>query len=239
MAHVREVCAAVDLFLSPSQFLRAQFLVFGLPPDKVLFSPNGYEVTVFRDEARRFPDCDSPLRFAFTGTIMPPKGVHVLIEAFRSVTAAEAQLTIYGAEVPYDGFPGYGRTLRELAAGCRHISFAGPYGPAEIGRILHEVDVLIVPSIWYENAPLTIQEAFMARIPLITADLGGMRELVHDGVNGLLFRPRDALDLRDKIMHLIRDPAMISRLGNAHPAVKTIETDALDMVERYESLRQR
>jgi glycosyltransferase involved in cell wall biosynthesis len=213
MAHVREVCAAIDLFLSPSQFLRAQFLAFGLPPNKVLFSPNGYETTAFRDASRRLPDPTPPLRFAFTGTIMPPKGVHVLIEAFRSLPTTKAQLTIYGAEVPYDGFPEYGRTLRELAAGCRHISFAGPYSPAEIGRILHAVDVLIVPSIWYENAPLTIQEACMAKIPVITADLGGMRELVRDGVNGLLFRPRDALDLRDKITRLIRDPELISRLG--------------------------
>jgi glycosyltransferase involved in cell wall biosynthesis len=238
MAHVREVCAAVDLFLSPSQFLREQFLAFGLSADKVLFSPNGYEISPFPAVARPVPFPGRPIRFAFTGTLLPPKGVHVLVEAFRTIPASAAQLTIYGREVPYEGFPEYGKTLRELAASCSHITFAGPYQPAEVGRLLQEVDVLVVPSIWYENAPLTIHEAFLAKIPVITADLGGMRELVRDRVNGLLFHPRNARNLRDKMELLIRQPELIPVLGGAHPPVKTIETDAEDMVVRYERLRQ-
>jgi glycosyltransferase involved in cell wall biosynthesis len=236
MAHVREVCAAVDLFISPSQFLQEQFLAFGLPADKVLFSPYGHEGSAFPDVAQAALLSGRPLRFAFTGTVIPPKGVHLLIEAFRTIPASAARLTIYGGEVPYEGFPEYGKTLRELAAGCNHIVFAGPYRPTEVGRLLQEVDVLVVPSIWYENAPLTIQEAFLAKVPVITADLGGMREFVQDGVNGLLFRPRDAADLREKIRRMIDHPALIEQLSKGAPAVKTIIEDAVTMANRYEKL---
>lgn len=236
IAHIREVCAAVDLFLSPSRFLREQFLRFGLPADQVLFSPYGHEASAAAAVARPVLSPSRPLRFAFTGTVIPPKGIHLLIEAFRTIPPSAARLTIYGGEVPYEGFPEYGKTLRELAAGCKHIVFAGPYRPAEVGRLLLEVDVLVVPSIWYENAPLTIQEAFLARIPMITANLGGMRELVQDGVNGLLFRPRDAADLREKIQQIIDRPLLVEQLGTGAPAVKTIAEDAVTMADRYEKL---
>jgi glycosyltransferase involved in cell wall biosynthesis len=238
MVHVRAVCQAVSLFLSPSQFLRKKFLDFGIPSDKILFSPNGYETSSFSARARTVSEWRSPIRFAYIGTIIPPKGVHSLIQAFRAVPATAAHLTLYGGEVPYEGFPGYGQALRELAAGCSHISFAGSYRPAEVGNILREVDVLVVPSIWYENAPLTIQEAFLAKIPVITANLGGMAEIVRDQVNGLLFRPRDVQDLREKIVLLLRQPELIPLFGNAHPPVKTMMADAADMVDRYEQLQR-
>ena len=239
MDHVRAVCQAVNLFLSPSHFLRKKFLDFGIPSDKILFSPNGYETSAFSARARAVSDCHSPVRFAYIGTIIPPKGVHILIQAFRAVPATTAQLTLYGGEVPYEGFPGYGQALCELAAGCSHISFAGSYRPAKVGHILREVDVLVVPSIWYENAPLTIQEAFLAKIPVIATNLGGMAEIIRDQVNGLLFRPRDVQDLREKILLLLRQPELIPLFGNAHPPVKTIVADAADMVERYEELQRR
>lgn len=239
MAHVHDVCAAVDLFISPSRFLRERFIAFGVPAHKILFSANGYPTLSFPHYECLSMAEQQPVRFAFIGTIIPPKGVHLLIEAFRVIPETFARLTIYGGKVPYDGFPDYGKKLRDSAAGCRHITFAGAYRQTEISRILRGVDVLIVPSIWYENAPLTIQEAFLAKIPVITSDLGGMREIIRDGENGLLFRPRDPLDLRRKIQLLIQQPKLIAQLGNAHPQVKTIEADARDMIERYTQLCQR
>jgi glycosyltransferase involved in cell wall biosynthesis len=238
MSHVHEVCEAVDLFISPSRFLREQFIAFGVPAHKVLFSSYGYPTTLFPHYDRPASAGQQPIRFAFIGTLIPPKGVHLLIEAFRMIPDSAAQLTIYGGEVLYEGFPDYGKMLRASASSCAHIRFAGAYRQAEVSRILREVDVLIVPSIWYENAPLTIQEAFLAKIPVITSDFGGMGEMVHDGENGLLFRPRDPLDLRRKIQRLIQQPELIRQFGNAHPPVKTIEADASDMVERYARLCQ-
>ena len=75
--------------------------------------------------------------------------------------------------------------------------FAGS-GPCRINEwraVLHDVDVLVVPSMWIENAPFIIREAFAAGVPVIASDLGGMAEMVRDGVDGLLFPPGDARSL--------------------------------------------
>jgi glycosyltransferase involved in cell wall biosynthesis len=235
MEHFREICQSIDLFIAPSRFLAEKFLAFGVPAERLVYSDNGYDTTSFAGH-RRAPRERKRLHFGFIGVVFPPKGVHVLLEAFREIDEEEAELTIHGAEVPYEGFDAYGEHLRRLAAGRRNIHFAGPYLPSEIGKILSTLDVLIVPSVWYENSPLTIHEAFLAHVPVVTTDLGGMREFVQQGVNGLLFRPRDAADLREKIRQLIRHPALVEEFAGRAPAVKTITEDAAAMVQRYEHL---
>jgi glycosyltransferase involved in cell wall biosynthesis len=112
----------------------------------------------------------------------------------------------------------------------------GRYDNREVGRILSEVDVVVVPSIWYENAPLVIREAFLARKPVVTAAFGGMQEGVRHEVNGLLFRPRDVADLRTTLARFIADPELVSRLSHNFPAVKAIAEDAQELEERYRAL---
>jgi len=112
----------------------------------------------------------------------------------------------------------------------------GRYDNREVGRILSEVDVVVAPSIWYENAPLVIREAFLARKPVITAAFGGMQEWVQDEVNGLLFRPRDVEDLRSKLARFIADPDLVRRLSRSFPPVKSIAEDAQEMEARYRAL---
>ena len=95
----------------------------------------------------------------------------------------------------------------------------------------------MIPSLWYENSPLTIHEAYLAGLPVIATDHGGMAELVDDGVSGLHFRRGDADDLRAKISQFLDDPALLDRLRRGFPAVKTIAEDAEVMESRYSSLR--
>jgi glycosyltransferase involved in cell wall biosynthesis len=235
MKHMRDICRNIDLFIAPSRFLKDKFLAFGVPAERLVFSDNGYDSASFLAPKKTRRE-EKRLRFGFIGVVFPPKGVHILVEAFREVAEEEAELIIHGVEVPYEGFESYGEHLRHLAAGCRNIRFAGSYVPSEIGQILGTVDVLVVPSIWYENSPLTIHEAFLARVPVITSDLGGMREFIRHGENGLLFRSRNVADLREKIRQFIRHPALVEQLGGRAPAVKTIGEDAVSMVERYENL---
>jgi glycosyltransferase involved in cell wall biosynthesis len=94
------------------------------------------------------------------------------------------------------------------------------------------VDVVVVSSIWYENAPLVIGEAFLAGKPVVTAAYGGMQEWVEDEVNGLLFRQRDVDDLRRKLARFIAAPGLGERLARNCPAVKSIDEDAREMEER-------
>jgi glycosyltransferase involved in cell wall biosynthesis len=197
------------MFIAPSRFLKDKFLAFGVPAERLVFSDNGYDSASFRAHKKTRRE-EKRLRFGFIGVVFPPKGVHILVEAFREVAEEEAELIIHGAEVPYEGFESYGEHLRRLAAGRRNIRFAGSYLPSEIGQILGTVDVLVVPSVWYENSP--------------------------QGEHGLLFRARNVADLREKIRQFIRHPALVEQLGGRAPAVKTIGEDAVSMVERYENL---
>jgi glycosyltransferase involved in cell wall biosynthesis len=112
----------------------------------------------------------------------------------------------------------------------------GRYDNREVGKILAEVDVVVVPSIWYENAPLVIREAFLARKPVVTAAFGGMQEWVQDGVNGLLFRPRDIEDLRAKLERFIAEPQLVDELSQHFPVVKSIDEDARELEWRYRGL---
>jgi glycosyltransferase involved in cell wall biosynthesis len=99
-----------------------------------------------------------------------------------------------------------------------------------------ELDVLVVPSTWYENSPLTIHEAFQHGTPVVTCDLGGMRETVRHEVDGLHFRAGDERGLAEALERLARDPALLERLANGVPAVKSIEADAEETEARYRRL---
>ncbi len=223
---------AVDVFLAPSAFLCGRFEAYGYPQDKMLVSDYGIWTP---PNAKRPPigkKADRPLRFVFIGTLVEHKGAHVLLEAFRRLPHGAAVLDIYGNP---DEFVDYTTRLRRLA---KHpdISFRGRLENKDLMRILADADALIVPSIWFENSPITIHEAFLARIPVITSDLGGMAELVKDGKSGFLFPVGDATALYELLMGLIEDP---SRLDEARPGpemVKTIEHDTQWMLDLYKAL---
>ena len=147
----------------------------------------------------------------------------------------QADLHIYGGEASYAPYPDE-RRFRSQLANSPHIRCMGRYDNQELGRILADVDVVIVPSIWYENAPLVIREAFLARTPVITADFGGMREWVRDGVDGLLFHARDIADLRRQISRCIMEPTLVPQLSRAFPAVRSIAEDATLLEQHYQRL---
>jgi glycosyltransferase involved in cell wall biosynthesis len=222
----------VDLFLAPSHFLRETFLRVGLPAEKIRYSDYGMNLELFAEFQRTPSDL---LRFGFTGTLIPSKGVHVLVEAFNGIAPARASLQIWGMDLPYDGYEHYGHELRQLATNPS-IRFMGPYANTEVARILAEIDVLVVPSIWYENSPLTIHEAFLSHTPVIAANLGGMAEYVQHMHNGLLFRPRDPADLRAQMMTLIENPDLLELLRANISAVKSIAENALEMERLYHEL---
>jgi glycosyltransferase involved in cell wall biosynthesis len=231
MEHVRAICQQISLFLAPSRFLREQFLAFGIPPEKIVFAECGLPEQPNLPNGRRM----NPQRliFGYIGVVDPVKGIHLLVEAFAPLRNAE--LRIYGGEADYAPYPDRKQFLTHLQQ-SPHIRMMGRYENQEVGRILRGVDVVVAPSIWYENAPLVIREAFLAGKPVVTAAFGGMQEWVRDGVNGLLFQPRDALDLRKVLERFINDPDLVHRLSKHFPAVQSIAADAQAVEERYEVL---
>ena len=231
--HIKEMCSQVDLFIAPSKFLLRKFVEFGIPEDKIVYHDYGFNTALFKG----FERASSPItRFGYIGTFIPSKGVHVLLEAFNRLNYDNAELRIHGKFVPYhsgfEGYPGYLRSLDKK----QNVLWFGEYNNKDIAGILSEIDILVVPSIWHENSPLTIHEAFMAGVPVITSNIGGMAELIQDRVTGLLFRAGDSKDLLKKMGMIIDDPGFIERLRSNIKPVIPIESHALKIREIYRSL---
>jgi glycosyltransferase involved in cell wall biosynthesis len=232
IATVQKALTAVDLFVAPSRFLRERFIEFGVAPEKILYKDNGFDLTPFL-AVRRRPRSDRRVGFAYIGTLAEHKGVHVLVEAFNHIDPALVELRVYGNP---EVFPEYTARLRVLAT-HPGIFFVGGFDNREIGCILAEVDALVVPSLWFENSPLTIHEALLAGIPVIASDLGGMAEYVEHGRTGLLFRPGDVKDLRDQLEWFIHHPEAFAAMPRLQYAA--ISDHARELVEIYAGLRRR
>ena len=113
------------------------------------------------------------------------------------------------------------------------MRWLGPFERDEIGRVLGEIDLLIVPSIWPENSPVTIHEARAARVPVLAAEIGGMPELVREGRAGWCFSPGDAADLRRWLETIAASPAMLERTRAETRPVKSIAENAQEIEALY------
>jgi len=229
---ILETLQQVDLIISPTNFLREKYIDFGVPRERIIVSDYGMN-TKFAKKPQRIPS--GRLVFGYTGTLMATKGVHLLIDAFARVPDEAAELRIHGYP-PNKFHSEYVDLLKKKSKEKRNIKMMGKYDPEDISRILHELDILVVPSIWYENSPLTIHEAFIAGVPVITSNIGGMAELVKHKHNGLLFRVGDFRDLYRKIMMFIENPGLISELSAKSPSIKSIEENAQELEKIYQDL---
>ena len=230
LRYLGERMKAVDLFISPSAFLRERFVdVDMIAPDRIIHSDNGFDLAPFSDYAHRPSET---LRFGFVGTIAEYKGVHVLVEAFDAIEDDGVELQIWG---DVETFQGYKERLLPMLRNPR-IKLRGRFDPKKIADVLADIDVLIVPSLWFENSPLTIHEAWLAGIPVIASDRGGMAELVEDEVGGLHFRLGDAEDLRAKIRRFIDDRTLVDRLRRGLGEVKDIDDNAREIEGYYHDL---
>lgn len=104
---------------------------------------------------------------------------------------------------------------------------------SRIGELLAGLAAVIVPSLWLDNEPLTIQEAQIAGVPVITGNQGGMAELVRDGVDGLHFRLGDARDLRRVLLQVIEDPDQLQAMRSNAPQVPGIEAQSMLVRQPY------
>jgi len=150
------------------------------------------------------------------------------------VPEEKAELRIYGHISEHS--PDYFDMLKRKAGGKNNIKFMGEYYVEEAPEIFSQLDVLVVPSIWHENSPLTIHEAFMAGVPVITSNIGGMAELVKHNINGLLFKVGDSEDLYQTMKMVIENPELLSELNEEIVPIKSIDEDAEELERIYMDL---
>lgn len=196
--YIRSFFDQVDRFIAPSHFLRDRYIAWGVQAERITVLENGQEDRCARAAVDDQAGAQPRVRFAFFGQITPYKGVDVLLEAFGLLPAAlkkKLQLEIHGGANHQLPAEAQTRLTALRATAHRNVRFFGPYAPEQQQRLIQGADWVVVPSIWWENSPMVIQEAFLHGRPVICADIGGMAEKVVDGVTGLHFRARSAADL--------------------------------------------
>ncbi len=237
---VRGMMNLADAFVSPSKFLADRYTKWGLEPDRLSVIENGI-VTAEAAPARGLQaHAQRRNRFAYFGQLTPFKGVDVLIDAASRVPddiwGDDGCLMIFGGNLEHHPTEFQDRLKKLVEDAGRRVRFYGAYENADMPRLMRSVDWVVVPSTWWENSPLVIQEALHHRRPIICSDIGGMAEKVRDGKDGLHFRAGSAQDLADRFAGVLGDPQAWDRLRTSMRRPTSHTSSAREHVELYRRL---
>ncbi len=226
---LRQVLSRASGLIAPTQFTANIHAQLGLNPENITVIPHGIAVPAHLPTTTRSTSNDR-LHIGYIGGLSWQKGVHVLIEAMNQLPAEQFRLTIYGDPT---AFPAY---VAQLQQSARHpaIHFPGRLPHQQLWLALSKLDVIVVPSLWYETASLIVQEAFAAGVPVIASDLGALKERVEHGVDGYHFPPGNALVLAHYLQELQQSPATRQRLQAGIKPVQTIQTHTAQVLAQYE-----
>lgn len=208
--------AAVDHFVTPSEFLRERYIRWGIPAERISTIENGQATELPRVVDR--PGAQPAHSFAFFGQINKWKGLDLLLDALQIVIdrrpegAPMPTLNVHGANLESQEASVRERIQGKLEGLRPHVQFHGAYRKQDMPELVESIGWVIVPSIWWENSPLVIQESFSLGRPVIAANIGGMAEKVRHDVDGLHFRARDASSLASVIEQALDDPTLWPRL---------------------------
>jgi len=224
----------VDQFVCPSRFLRDRYVAWGLPAEKMVVIENG-QPRGHETESADAPEQGLERRFALLGQLSVLKGTLVLLDAVRLLsptTRRKVKIEVHGsvqyADVDFK---------EQLTTGLKGLEdcvrLAGPYLREHVTGIVRRNGWIVVPSIWWENSPVVIQEAFAAGRPVICSNIGGMAEKVTHGVDGFHFRVRNAADLAARIEECAGQPKLWREMCARLPEPPTIEETVDQLMMHY------
>jgi glycosyltransferase involved in cell wall biosynthesis len=211
----------VDRFVAPSKFMRdAIALRFGL--DKVIHIPNGIDASRIRRSA------EDEGYVLYLGRLSPEKGVETLLRAHAD--GAAWRLVIAGT----------GPLLEQLQRKFSSAEFKGHLAGVELEAVIKGAALIVAPSEWNENSPISILEAMAHGKPIVASRIGGVPELVREGETGLLFDPGNVPQLSQKIRKLLADSEQRRKFGcNARKIVEvehSLQAHGAALISLYESL---
>lgn len=227
----------VDRFVSPSRFLIDRYVAWGLPPEQLSMIENGMPIRTGEAKPNRYPDFDAGLTVGFFGQISGLKGINVLIEAARMLNEAGVTNVRIDVHGDHSGQPEPFRKDFEarLAKAPPNFSFRGPYENRRVDALMRSVHAVLVPSIWWENSPLVIQEALLNRRPVICSDIGGMAEKVRFGLDGFHFQAGSPYSLATLLRGLAADPQRLLALQETMAVPPTIAETGAEMLSLYDA----
>ena len=226
--YTREKVQRIDLIIALSQSYRERYIAWGIAPEKIVHSRLGLD-TQWTTQVVKQP---SPrIRFGFVGRIEELKGVTLLVEAFNRLPSDAAALELYGKFTP----PAYETKVRSLARHT-HIQFKGEFHREQLAEVLSEMDVLVLPSLVYENCPMAVEEALAAKIPVIVSNIGGAAEGIRDGLDGFHFERGQAENLYVKLKAFVDNPELVQRFAATIRPVKTIQENTDELAGLYEKV---
>lgn len=236
--HIKAHFDQVDLFIAPSEFLRRRYIAWGLPSRRIVVAENGIgRVKPPQPRRRAKGECHGV--FGYFGQIHPFKGLTELLSAFDRLSAFPAETTkgirliINGAYLELNDADYVASFKALLSKTAERVRFAGPYDRRSQSRLMAEVDWVIVPSIWWENSPLVIQEALAHRRPVICSNIGGMAEKVRHGKDGFHFPVGNSTELAALLVRLAADETVWDRLQSTMRYPITISESAANHLALY------
>jgi glycosyltransferase involved in cell wall biosynthesis len=225
---------SVDAAIAPTRFLRDMYVRNGVRSE---------QLTVIEHSSDSDTPCDpappparaasATFRIGYLGQLAPMKGVEVLLRAFKRLRSRnrEVELRVFGDP---RALPRYAARLRNVAKGDARIRFLGRYERRQQAALMQELDLVVVPSLWYENSPQVIREAFAYRIPVVATRLGGMAELVRDEVDGLLFERGSVAGLAAQLRRVVEDPSLYERLRTSIAPVQSLNHELSELAQIFE-----
>jgi glycosyltransferase involved in cell wall biosynthesis len=190
-AAMQRALAAADVILAPSDAARDLYAANGVSGERVRVLPHGVPPVV---PAPGQPGGRTVFRVGFVGNLLPYKGAHTLVAAFRKAALPTAELVLHGPACE----PRYARLLRRMAAGLP-VTFAGRFARAEAGRVYAGLDLVVVPSLCPESFSFVVREAQQADVPVVAARIGALPKAIEGDPRALAFEPGNVDDLAEKL----------------------------------------
>lgn len=239
-AHLLGILGMIDAIVAPSEDLRERFVRWGLASQRVHVVRNGVP-ELEHSQTRTIDMAERPRnRFAFFGQFAPHKGIYTLLDAASRLQAsgAKLRLSLHG-RMYHPSRAAQSRFAQALTTAEPLTQNLGAYDRSEIAGLIFECDWVVLPSQWFENAALTVLEAQRMGKPVICTNIGGLTELVQDGVNGLCVPRGNAAALAETMARAASDAPLWERLAaGVHKPPSTVNV-AQQYLALFDALKQR
>lgn len=222
---LRSALATYREAIAPSGFLLDAYRANGFP-SPLRSSHFGLEI-----DRRAKPPSSTPdkVRLGYVGQIEPHKGVDILLKAMREAGRSNLSLAIWGDETQNAA---HAAELRRLSEGL-DVQFSGTFGRDRIAEVFAGIDMLVIPSTWYENSPLILLQALATHTPVIVSDVAGLTEFMTEGISGFAFPRGSVGGLAQLLRQVGDDPAIAARMSATTHYERSLQDMARDVLTMY------